>query len=108
MNIYVGNLHLDVTAEELRCLFMAFGEVISVTMMNDKYIGSGRSRGYGFVEMSSASESQEAINALNGKVLGDRMIDVIQARPLSPSGGNRSCGRKTGSRFTGRARQRTQ
>ena len=51
MNIYVGNLSLDLTDDELRREFMAFGEVISVTIMNDKYIGSGQSRAYGFVEM---------------------------------------------------------
>jgi len=51
MNIYVGNLSLDVTEKELRREFMAFGEVIAVTIMNDKYIGSGQSRGYGFIEM---------------------------------------------------------
>ncbi len=55
MNIYVGNLSLEVTEEELRREFMAFGEVISVTIMNDEYIGSGQSRGYAFVEMPSTS-----------------------------------------------------
>ena len=53
MNIYVGNLSLEVTEEKLRQEFMAFREVLSVTIMNDKYIGSGQSRGYGFVEMPS-------------------------------------------------------
>ncbi len=53
MNIYVGNLSLEVTEEELRREFMAFGEVISVIIMNDKYIGSGQLRGYGFIEMAS-------------------------------------------------------
>jgi RNA recognition motif-containing protein len=51
--------------------------------MNDKYIGSGQSRGYGFVEMPSQSEGQAAITALNGKSLRDRTIDVIQGRALS-------------------------
>jgi RNA recognition motif-containing protein len=59
MNIYVGNLSLEVTEEELRREFMAFGEVISVTIMNDKYIGSGQYRGYGFVEMPSLSECRD-------------------------------------------------
>ncbi len=49
MNIYVGNLSLEVTERELRQGFMAFGEVISVIIMNDKYIGNGQMRGYGFV-----------------------------------------------------------
>jgi len=49
MNIYVGNLPLEITENELRQEFMSFGEVISVTIMNDKYIGSGQLRGYGFL-----------------------------------------------------------
>ena len=84
MNIYVGNLSLEVTEEELRREFMVFGEVISVTIMNDKYTGSGQSRGYGFVEMPSQSEGQAAITALNGKALKNRTIDVIRAH--APSG----------------------
>ena len=100
MNIYVGNLSLEVTDEELRQEFMAFGEVISVTIMNDKYIGSGQSRGYGFVEMPSQSEGQAAITALNGKTLRHRTIDVIQALPLSDNGGNGSYSHKRGGRYS--------
>ena len=106
MNIYVGNLSLEVTEEELRREFMAFGEVISVTIMNDKYIGSGQSRGYGFVEMPSQSESQAAIIALNGKTLRHRTINVIQALPLSDNGGNGSHSHKRGGRFSRNVRQR--
>jgi hypothetical protein len=106
MNIYVGNLSLEVTEEELRQEFMAFGEVISVTIMNDEYIGSGQSRRYGFVEMPSQSEGQTAITALNGKSLGHRTIDVIQALPLSDNRGNSFYGDKRGGRFSGRVRQR--
>ena len=106
MNIYVGNLFLDVTAEELRQEFMAFGEVKSVTIMNNKYIGSGQSRGYGFVEMPSQSEGQAAITALNGRVIRHRMIDVIQALPLSDNGGNGSYSHKRGSRYSRNVRQR--
>jgi RNA recognition motif-containing protein len=51
MNIYVGNLSLDVTEEELRREFIAFGQLISISIMNDKHIGSGQTRGFGFVEM---------------------------------------------------------
>ncbi len=83
MNIYVGNLSLEVTEGELRQEFGAFGEVLSVIAMNDKYIGSGQSRGYAFVEMPSQSESESAITALNGKSLNHRTIDVIHALPLS-------------------------
>jgi len=106
MNIYVGNLSLEVTEEELRREFMAFGEVTTVTIMNDKYIGSGQSKGYGFVEMASVSEAQAAITALNGKTLKYRMIDVIQALPLSSNGGNGSWSHKRGSRFNRNIRQR--
>jgi len=105
MNIYVGNLSLEVTEEELRREFIAFGEVISVAIMNDKYIGSGQSRAYGFVEMSSQSEGQAAINALNGKTLKHRTIDVIQALPLSHNDRNRSYSHK-GGRPSNRVRQR--
>jgi RNA recognition motif-containing protein len=52
MNIYVGNLPLEMTEEELRGEFVSFGEVTSVTIMNDKYIGSGQPRCYGYVEMT--------------------------------------------------------
>ncbi len=85
MNIYVGNLPLEVTEDELRQEFMSFGEVTSVIIMNDKYIGSGQLRGYGFVEMTSKSEGESAIATLNGKLLKHRTIDVIQALPLSDS-----------------------
>lgn len=83
MNIYVGNLSLEVTDEELQREFMAFGEMVSVTILNDKYIGSGQSRGYGFVEMPSRPEGHAAITARNGKSLRDRTIDVIRALSLS-------------------------
>jgi len=106
MNIYVGNLSLEVTEEELRREFMAFGEVIAVTIMNDKYIGSGQSRGYGFVEMPSQSEGQAAITALNGKTLRHRTIDVIQALPLSDNGGNGSYSHKRRGRYSRNVRQR--
>ncbi len=106
MNIYVGNLSLEVTEEELRQEFMAFGGVLSVTIMNDKYIGSGQSRGYGFVEMPLVSEGQAAITALNGKTLRYRMIDVIQALPLSDNGGDGSYSHKRGGRYSRNVRQR--
>jgi len=106
MNIYVGNLSLELTEEELRREFITFGEVISVTIMNDKYIGSGQSRGYGFVEMPSQSEGQAAITALNGKTLRHRTIYVIQALPLSNNGGKGSYSHKRGGRYSRNIRQR--
>jgi RNA recognition motif-containing protein len=83
MNIYVGNLSLEVTEEELRREFMAFGEVISVIIMNDKYIGSGQLRGYGFIEMASKAEGEAAIANLNEKTLKHMTINVVKALPLS-------------------------
>jgi RNA recognition motif-containing protein len=106
MNIYIGNLSLEVTEGELRQEFMAFGEVVSVTIMNDKYIGSGQSRGYAFVEMPSPSEGQAAISALNGKSLRHMRIDVVEALPLSDKRGKSPYGGMSGSRFVSRVRQR--
>jgi RNA recognition motif-containing protein len=88
MNVYVGNLALEVTEDELRQEFVPFGEVISVTIMNDKYIGSGQSRGYGFVEMPSKDQGEIAVAALNGKSLRHRMVDVVLALPLSDNENN--------------------
>ena len=105
MNIYVGNLSLDVTDEELRREFMAFGEVISVVIMNDKYIGSGQTRGYGFVEMASKSAGEAAITSLKGKRLKSQAIDVVGALPLSDKGGIESL-RGRDNRFNRKARQR--
>ena len=86
MNIYVGNLSLEMTEDELRKEFTEFGEVISVTIMNDKYIGSGQPRGYGYVEMASKSEGAAAITNLEGKNMRNRLINVVEALPLSDKG----------------------
>jgi RNA recognition motif-containing protein len=83
MKIYVGNLSFEVTEEELRQEFSAFGNVESVTIITDRY--SGRSRGFGFVEMPSVSEGQAAITGLNGKMLRDRTLTVNPARPREDS-----------------------
>jgi RNA recognition motif-containing protein len=99
MNIYVGNLSRDVTEEELRQLFIPFGEVTAVSIIKDKY--SGQSRGFGFIEMPSKSEGQAAIAGLKGKTLKERTIDVSEARPRPDSrGGGRGGG------YGGRGRQR--
>ena len=86
MNIYVGNLSLETTEDELRKEFTEFGEVISVTIMNDKYIGSSQPRGYGYVEMASKSEGAAAIANLEGKKLRNLVINVVKALPLSDKG----------------------
>ena len=83
MNIYIGNLALEITEDELRQEFTPFGEVIAVTIMNDMYIGSGQPRRYGYVDMPSKSEGENAVIALNGKTLRHREVAVIRALPLS-------------------------
>ena len=65
MNIYVGNLSTEVNQEDLQLTFEAFGQVSSAKVIMDKY--SGRSKGFGFVEMPVGSEAQSAMNSLNGK-----------------------------------------
>jgi RNA recognition motif-containing protein len=106
MNIYVGNLSLEVTEEELRREFMVFGEVISVTIMNDKYIGSGQLHGYAFVEMASKAEGEAAIADLNEKTLKHMTINVVEALPLSEKKGNGSSFAKRGGWSSSRVRQR--
>jgi len=106
MNIYIGNLPLEVTEGELRREFIAFGEVISVTIMNDRYIGSGQSRGYAFVEMPSQSEGKAAIDALNDKTLRHMTINVVQALPLSDKTGDGSYLAKRGGWSSSKVRQR--
>ena len=106
LNIYVGNLPLEVTDDELRQEFIAFGQVKSVSVMNDKYIGSGQLRGYGFVEMTSKSEGKAAIKSLQGKRLRDQLINVIEALPLSDNKDKGFLNSRRISRFSGRGRKR--
>jgi len=79
MDICVGNLSREVTQEELRKEFMAFGRVTSVVIIKDS--DSGRPRGFGFVNMPSKSEGQAAITGLNGKALKGQPLKVNEARP---------------------------
>ena len=78
MNIYVGNLNYNVTEDELREVFEEFGEVSSAKIITDKY--SGRSKGFGFVEMPNDSEGKDAIENLNDRDLQGRNIKVNEAR----------------------------
>jgi RNA recognition motif-containing protein len=106
MNIYVGNLPLEVTEEELRQTFITFGEVLSVIIMNDKYIGSGQPRGYGYIQMPSRSEAQAAVLSLEGKSLRGQLIKVVEALPLSDIGLGKNPERQRG-KFAGmKTRQR--
>jgi RNA recognition motif-containing protein len=108
MNIYIGNLSLEMTEDELRDLFLAFGEVISVTIMNDKYIGSGQPRGYGYIEMASKSEGAIAIASLEGKMLRDRVVNVVEALPLSDKRGTTIPGVKYNNRSNRRRERKYQ
>lgn len=107
MNIYVGNLSLEISEGELRQEFIAFGQVTSVSIMNDKYIGSGQPRGYGFIEMPSHSQGQAAITGLNGKTLRNRVLHVIEALPLSGDRGSGSYRGRRSSRFSISSRVRS-
>lgn len=78
MNIYVGNLNYNLSEDELRSIFEEFGEVVSAKIIMDKY--SGRSKGFGFVEMADNEEANAAIEALNDKDVGGRNIKVNKAR----------------------------
>jgi RNA recognition motif-containing protein len=103
MKIYVGNLSFDVTEEELRQEFQAFGQVTSVDIIKDK--STGRPKGFGFVEMPSVSEGQAAITGLNGKTLKDRTLNVNAARPRSDNRSGPPYGSRRDSGFGG-GRQR--
>lgn len=92
MNIYVGNLSYEVTEEDLKEAFSAFGAVDTVKIIKDNY--SDRSKGFGFVEMPSKDEAQSAIEGLNGKDLKGRSLNINEARPRSEGhrGGSRPGG----------------
>jgi RNA recognition motif-containing protein len=79
MNIYVGNLSYGMSEDELREAFGAFGEVSSVKILMDRE--TGRSRGFGFVEMPNRNEAETAIAQLNGKDVGGRALRINEARP---------------------------
>ena len=85
MNIYVGNLDFSSTEDSIRTLFEQHGEVTSVKVITDRY--TGRSRGFGFVEMSSDDEGRAAIAALDGQELDGRALKVNEARPKTDRGG---------------------
>ena len=103
MKIYVGNLPYDITEDELRQEFAAFGEVTSVSIIMDRY--SGRPKGFGFIEMAVVAEGQAAITGMNGKTLRERTLNVSAARPRSDNRGGGSYGDRRGGGFGG-GRQR--
>ena len=79
MNLYVGNLSYDMSEENLRSEFAEYGEVQSAKIITDKF--TGRSRGFGFVEMNSDDEGKKAMEELNGKDIDGRELVVNEARP---------------------------
>jgi cold-inducible RNA-binding protein len=98
-NIFVGNLDFNTSEDELRQIFEAYGQVDRVSIMTDR--DTGRSRGFGFVEMSNAEDGEKAIAALNGSKLGGRTLNVNEARPKVERGGG---GRDRGGRGGGKNR----
>lgn len=84
MNIYVGNLPREASDDDLKQAFEAFGKVMSVNIIKDKF--SGESRGFGFVEMPSREEAAAAIAGLNGKDFKGQTLNVNEARPKADSG----------------------
>lgn len=94
--LYVGNLPYTMTNDELRDTFVEFGAVDSASVVMDKM--TGRSRGFGFVEMTNDAEADSAIDALNGKDVGGRSLVVNEARPMGDrpmrGGGDRGGSRR--------------
>ena len=87
MNIYVGNMSYEVSEADLKEAFEGFGEVDTVKVLKDKY--TGRSKGFGFVEMSNNADAQSAIDGLNDKELKGRALKVNKARPRTENRGGR-------------------
>lgn len=92
MNIYVGNLSFKASEADLKALFEKFGQVDSAKIIMDKM--TGRSRGFGFVEMPDNTQGQAAITELDGKDQDGRPLKVNEARPQEPRGGGGGGGRR--------------
>lgn len=82
MNIYVGNLNYQLTEDELRNVFSAYGEVVSVKLISDKE--TGRAKGFGFVEMADDASGEAAIKELEGQEVKGRSLRVSKANPPKP------------------------
>ena len=101
--LYVGNLSYDMTDSDLSNLFSAHGSVRSAQVIMDR--DTGRSKGFGFVEMDSDEQAQAAINALNGQEVNGRALTVNVARPREERGGGRGFGGGGGRREFGGSRR---
>ena len=97
--LYVGNLPYNTSEDDLRKLFSQYGTIESVAVITDR--DTGRSKGFGFVEMKNDQEAQAAIAALNGQDAGGRALTVNEARPR-PEGGSRGGGRSGSGGYGGR------
>jgi RNA recognition motif-containing protein len=85
MKIFVGNFSFSTTEDDLRTLFSPFGNIDTISLITDRT--TGRSRGFGFVEMGDRGQAEKAIEALNGKEFGGRTLNINEARPKTDSGG---------------------
>ncbi len=94
MSLYVGNLSFNTSNQDLSDLFAPFGTVESANIVEDRE--TGRSRGFGFVEMSSKSEGEEAISSLNGKEVDGRSLTVNEAKPREARAGGGGGGGRGG------------
>ena len=97
MKLYVGNLSFQTSSDELQTLFSQAGTVESVSLIEDRE--TGRSRGFGFVEMSSKEEGAAAIAQFNGKDMGGRALNVNEAKPREDRGGGGGRNGGGGSRY---------
>ena len=105
MKVFVGNFAFSTTEEDLRAMFEPYGAIESVAVVTDRF--TGRSRGFGFVEMNDREQAQKAIEALNGKEVGGRTLNINEARPKADGGFRGGRGGGGGSRddYRGHARQ---
>src|SRR5215475_4523083 len=103
-NIFVGNLSFNTGEDELRQLFEPYGQVDRVSILTDRE--TGRSRGFGFVEMSNAEEGDKAIANLNGAQIGGRTVNVNEARPKPERSGGGGGGGRGGRGDRGGRRER--
>jgi len=110
MKIFVGNFSFSTTEDDLRTLFSPFGNIDTISVITDRT--TGRSRGFGFVEMGDRGQAEKAIEALNGKDFGGRSLNINEARPKTDGGGGQrgprsGGGGRGGSRddYSGHARQ---
>ncbi len=102
MNIYIGNLPFNLGEEDLREIFEEYGEVTSSKIIMDKF--TGRSKGFGFIEMDDAEEANKAIQELNNAEVGGRNIKVNESKPRENNNNSRGGDRRGGGGYQRRER----